>query len=123
MNRSIIGLATSAWGLVACPAAEGEVIFNNLAPMNDSQAVGRIVQGESDGTIGNVDQASSFTAETNDYLLMGPNLGINDAGPPSSGVGPLDVLLAADTGGAPGAVLRTFSFVLNAVGDPLATLE
>ncbi len=100
MNRSMIGFAASAWVLVACLAAEGEIIFNKLAPMNDSQAVGRIVQGESNGTIGNVDQVSSFTAETNDYFLMGLNLGNNDAGPPSSGVGPLDVLLSADTGGA-----------------------
>lgn len=114
MRRNLI-FALLFGGLIAlglASAARADVIFNNFGPGDSFSVAGRLLQGEAVGTIGNVDQAVSFTVGGGPYRLTSAALGLNvKAG------GPLDVLIAQDAGGSPGAVLRTASLNLNP-GDP-----
>lgn len=114
MNRyfvaATLGLMASA---LPCRA---DVVFSNLGVGDSFSGGGRILQGESVGSIGNVDQASSFTVGADSYYLTSLELGLG-----VSSAGPLDVILAADAGGAPGAALETISLNLNADGLALAS--
>jgi hypothetical protein len=85
------------------------VIFNNFGPGDSFGPFGLLLQGEDVGTIANVDQAASFTVGANNYLLTSIELGLGVA---EGKAGPLDVILAADAGGEPGAALETISLNL-----------
>ncbi|MCO6042656.1 PEP-CTERM sorting domain-containing protein [Aeoliella sp. ICT_H6.2] len=98
----------------AAAPSQADVIFSNLGAGDTFSAAGRIFQGESVGTIGNVDQAASFSVGGTSYLLDSLELGVN-----VTSAGPLDVILAADNGGEPGAELEAISLNL-AVGEQLA---
>ena len=52
------------------------VIFSNFGPGNTFPDVGRILQGEAVGNIGNVDQAAAFTTGANDVVVTDVKLGI-----------------------------------------------
>lgn len=107
-------LATALFLSLISSPCQADVIFSNLGPGDTFSAGGRILQGESVGTIGNVDQASSFTVGGTSYLLDSLELGVN-----LTAAGPLDVILAADNGGEPGAELETISLNLG-TGEQLA---
>ncbi len=115
-----LGVALAAG--VACGRGEAAVIFSNLGPGDSFSSSGRIVQGPDVGTIGDVNQGSTFTVGSADAFLTSLSLVIGVNGSPNTGTGPIDVLIAADAGGSPGAVLRTLSTNLGATGDQLVTL-
>lgn len=103
----------------ACQAA---TIFNNLGPGDTFSVGGRVVQGPDVGTIGDVNQGSSFTVGSTDHYLTSLTLGISVMNPPQDGPGPIDIVLAADAGGAPGAALRTLPTNVGSPGDQLVTV-
>lgn len=115
--RLLAGLAA----LSLSTHAFADIIFNNLGPGDTFSAGGRIIQGESVGTIGDVDQASSFTVGASDVAVTSVTLGIGVSSSPSVGTGPLDILIAADTGSGPGAVLRTLHVVATLTGQQTIT--
>jgi len=103
--------------------SHADVVFNNFGAGDAFSATGRILQGESVGTIGDVDQAAAFTVGASPARLTGITLGIGVNGPPNSGTGPLDIILAADAAGSPGAALRTLSFNANSTGDQTVSVS
>jgi hypothetical protein len=102
--------------VVSTLLSDAAVIFNNFGPGDSFGAVGLLLQGEDVGTIANVDQAASFTVGGNNFLLTSIELGL---GVTDAGAGPLDVILAADAGGEPGAALETIPLNLLP-GDQVA---
>lgn len=113
MNKYLISSASVILGSALLTHADD--VFSNLGAGDSFDVVGRILQGETVGTIGNVDQASTFTVGAISYSLTSLELGLG-----ISATGPLDVILAADAGGSPGATLETISLNLNAGADTLA---
>ena len=109
---AILGLAVGA---------QAAVVFNNFGPADAFSDSGRLLQGESVGTIGNVDQASSFTVGPDSYFLTSVTLGVFVDTPPNTGTGPLDILVAADAGGSPGATFRTLPLNVNTTGKQTVT--
>lgn len=112
---------TLAGGAVDARAA---IIFNNFGPGDDFANGGRVVDGGgAPGSIGNIDQAASFTVGATDQMADTISLGIwvNEA--PNVGTGPVDIVLAADTGAGPGAALKTYSANLNSTGKQLLTVS
>lgn len=99
-----------------------DVVFNNLGAGDTFSAIGRILQGESVGTIGDVDQAAAFTVGASPAYLTSITLGLGVSSSPSDGTGPLDVILAADSAGLPGAAIRTLSTIINSTGDQAVTV-
>lgn len=111
--------AVAVLGLAA--GAQAAIIFDNFGPGDAFADFGRILEGEGVGSIGNVDQASSFTVGPDSYFLTSVSLGIFVRSSPSIGTGPLDIVLAADAGGSPGATLRTFPLNVNVTGKQIVT--
>ncbi|HOW69985.1 MAG TPA: choice-of-anchor R domain-containing protein [Phycisphaerae bacterium] len=97
--------------------ADADTIFNNFGPDDAFSVGGRLLQGETFGTIGNVDQAISFTVGPSSYLLTQIVLGVGVAGPPNTGTGPLDVVIASDAAGLPGGALQTSALNVNVTGQ------
>jgi hypothetical protein len=118
-------VASTFFLLVGALAANSraDVVFNNLGAGDSFSASGRIIQGESVGTIGDVDQAAAFTVGGAGAYLTGITLGIGVNSSPSNGTGPLDVILAADAAGLPGAALRTLPINVNSTGDQAITVS
>lgn len=106
----------------ACGGAEAAVLFSNLGPGDSFSFGGRLVQGPDVGTIGDVNQASTFTVGPTGAFLTSVSLGINANDPPNVGTGPVDVSITADAGGAPGAILRTLPANVGVSGEQLLTL-
>ena len=96
--------------------SQADIVFSNLGAGDSFSNSGRLLQGETFGTIGNVDQASTFTVGALSYYLTSLELGLQ-----VNSAGPLDVILAADTGGSPGAALESISLNLNANGLAFAS--
>ena len=108
--------------LAAAPAARGVVVFNNFGAANAFGDSGRLVQGPDVNTIGDVDQAVKFTVGAGGpFDLTSAALGIHAASSPAIGTGPVDVQLAADSAGLPGAVLASATVNVNATGKQLIT--
>ncbi len=103
-------------------SAEAAIIFNNFGPGDTFGDGGRILQGPAVGTIGDVNQAASFTVGPTDFLLTTVSLGIHVVSSPTNGTGPLDVVLAADSAGSPGAALRTLPINVNSTGKQVITV-
>jgi hypothetical protein len=123
MNKMLHLAAVSAALLVLSlsSAARADVIFNNFGTGDTFPDSGRIVQGEAVNNIGNVDQAVGFTVPaSNNYDLTDIRIGIGVFSSPFNGEGPLDIILAADSGGLPGAALKTFSLNINSTGEQIA---
>jgi hypothetical protein len=100
--------AVLAMAVVGTAGARGDVVYNNFGPGDAFSDSGRLVQGETVGTIGNVDQASTFRTGASDSAVTSVTVGIN-----ATTAGPLDILIAADGVGGPGATLRTLSANAN----------
>ncbi len=103
-------------------STQAATIFNNFGPGDTFSNGGRIVQGPAVGTIGDVNQAASFTVGATDFLLTDIYLGIHVNDPPNVGTGPLDILVAADAGGSPGGILRTLPINVNSTGKQVITV-
>lgn len=118
-------LAYSAFSLVVMGlalATRADIIFNNFGPGDSFSDSGRLLQGEAVGTIGNVDQAVSFKVGANSYRLTNISIGIFVDTPPNVGTGPIDILLAQDSGNGPGATLRTFPLNATLTGKQILSV-
>jgi hypothetical protein len=121
-----IGRITAAFVLFVgalAATARADVVFNNFGPGDAFAASGRILEGESVGMTADVDQAASFTVGTVGAFLTDVTLGIGVRDSPAIGTGPLDVILAADAAGLPGAALRTLPINVNSTGDQTVTVS
>ena len=96
-------------------AARADIIFNNFGAGDAFGNSGLLLQGPAVGTIGDVNQAAAFTIGATDVFLTSVQLGINavEQGP---GTGPIDVKLAANAGGLPGATLQSSLVNVNVTG-------
>ncbi len=101
-SRSIRRLGTALAIAFAGVSAQATVIYDNFGPGNSAGPIGLIVQGPSVGTIADVDQAVQVTLGATAYTLTDVLLGLS-AG--SQGGGGIRVIIAADSGGLPGAEL------------------
>lgn len=120
--RFLTSLCVALAAGVSGGSAQAAVIFSNLGPGDSFSSSGRIVQGPAVGTIGDVNQASTFTVGPTDAFLTSVSLGINANDPPNTGTGPVEVGIAADAGGTPGAILRTLSANVGVSGEQLLTV-
>lgn len=123
MKRSA-KLARAAFGLIALASLKSvsaAIIFNNFGPNNTFGNAGRLLQGENYGTIGNVDQAVEFTTGPGSYAVTSVSLGIYCEDPPNIGTGELDVIVASDANGKPGAALGTIPLNINSTGKQIVT--
>ncbi len=116
MDRMLRLVLSAALALTLVTTAKADVVFSNFGAADSFGNGGRILEGEDVNSIGDVDQAASFSVGASDYLLTGVALGIFVRDSPSIGTGPLDILIAEDDGGAPGNVLRTLAMNVNATG-------
>lgn len=101
--------------------AQGDIVFNNFGAGDTFGASGRILEGEDVNQVGDVDQAASFLVGAQAYLLTEISLGINVRSSPAIGTGPLDVVIAADVGGAPGGELQHVLLDINVTGEQVAS--
>jgi hypothetical protein len=109
-----------ALGALICAAtvseSQADIIFSNFGPGMSFPVVGRILQGEAVGNIANIDQAASFINGPSTAFVTDVKLGIYVDSPtnsPFDGRGPLDIIIASDAGGLPGAALHTTSLNPN----------
>lgn len=100
---------------------QAAIIFNNFGPGDSFGISGRVVQGPAVGSIGDVNQAAAFVTGPSDAFLTSVSLGINVMDPPNIGTGPIDIELAVDAGGVPGAVLRSLSVNAGVTGEQVIT--
>src|SRR5687767_3486954 len=102
----------SASGLLAmlvvacCSTLRAEVLFNNFGPGDAFGNSGLLLQGPDVNTIGDVNQAAAFSMGQLGALLTSAQLGIGVGGP-GPGTGPINVVIAADAAGLPGAALQS----------------
>lgn len=118
MNQHILTLI--ALGLGADFSARAAVLFSNFGPGDDFSNIGRVVEGPAGGGIGDVDQAVSFRVGPAPWLVTDAEVGIWVNEPPNAGTGPLDIFLASDAGGVPGAALQTANLNINVTGKQIA---
>jgi hypothetical protein len=111
---------TFALAALLCAAtavrSQADIIFSNFGPGLSFPVVGRILQGELVNNIGNIDQAASFINGPTTAFVTDVKLGIYVDSPensPFDGRGPLDIIIASDAGGLPGAALHTTSLNPN----------
>jgi hypothetical protein len=88
-----------------CSELRAAIIFNNFGPADAFGNSGLLLQGPDVHTIGDVNQAAAFTVGSTGAFLTSAQLGINSGGP-GPATGPIDVILAADAAGLPGAGLQ-----------------
>jgi hypothetical protein len=116
--RTFIRCTTALAAMVAVSLfsiARGDIIFNNFGAGDTFGNSGLLLQGPTAGFIGDVNQAAGFTIGATDVLLTSVQLGINSGGP-GPATGPIDVLLAANAGGLPGATLASSLVNVNMTG-------
>ncbi len=92
------------------------IVFSNFGPGLSFPDNGRILQGPLVGNIADVDQAASFINGPFTTFVTDVKLGIyvdSPANNPFDGRGPLDVIIASDSGGLPGAAIHTTSLNPN----------
>ncbi|MBM3727476.1 MAG: PEP-CTERM sorting domain-containing protein [Acidobacteria bacterium] len=105
MTRMNIRTLPFLAALALLPAAQGAVIFDNFP----KSAGGRVVQGPGVGTIGDVDQATTFEVGAGSYWLTSLTLGL-DALP--GGAGPVTIRVAEDNAGEIGATLESINVIV-----------
>ncbi len=106
-----------------CTPAHAAVVFDNFGPADDFQNGGRILEGPDVGSVGDVNQANFFTVGPDSQFVTSISLGlfVNDS--PSIGTGLLNVVIAADAAGAPGAALRTLPIDVDSTGKQVVTVS
>lgn len=117
-----------ALALIAASHANAAVVYSNFGPGNSFNAVGgNLVLGENEISIGNIDQAMSFSIGAVDVTFTSVELALrHNAGPNS-----LNIIVMADAGGLPGAPLMTIPVagvpaapgIVEAVGLAAMTLN
>ena len=108
--------------ILSTSTANAAIVFSNFGPGDTFGNTGRVLEGPAVGSIGDVNQAASFTVGPTDFMLTDVSLGIFVRDSPVVGTGPIDVLLAADAGGVPGATLRTLPINVNSTGKQVITV-
>lgn len=96
--------------LVSSPPLFADVVFSNFGPGMTFGDSGFILQGPDVHNIGDVDQAASFTTGASSAFLTSISLGIfvsSPANSPFDGRGPIDIIVASDAAGVPGAMLQS----------------
>jgi hypothetical protein len=109
-------IVVTTFVLTLSSVSQADIIFNNFGPGFSFPNVGRILEGELVGNIANVDQAASFSTGPSGAFVTDVKLGIYVSSPansPFDGRGPLDVIIASDAGGLPGAAISTTSLNVN----------
>lgn len=113
---SLVSLIAATLLLVATSRLSADVVFTNFGPGMTFGNGGFILQGPDVHNIGDVDQAASFTTGPLSSLLTSVSLGIfvsSPANSPFDGRGPLDIIVAADAAGVPGAALDSTTVNVN----------
>jgi PEP-CTERM motif len=109
-------IVVTAFVVLLSSVSHAAIVFDNFGPGFSFPDVGRILQGELVGNIANIDQAASFINGPSTVFVTDVKLGIyvdSPANSPFDGRGPLDVIIASDAGGLPGAALHTTSLNVN----------
>jgi hypothetical protein len=112
-------LSCSLVGVFAI-TAQADTVVSNFGPFDAFGDGGLLLQGPDANTIGDVNQAAAFTVGPTGYLLTGIDIGINSGGPGVS-TGPIDIVLAADAAGLPGAALQNSIDNITMEGKQIAT--
>ena len=97
-------------------SSHAAIVFSNFGPGLSFPDSGRILQGPLVGNIADVDQAASFINGPFTTFVTDVKLGIyvdSPANNPFDGRGPLDVIIASDSGGLPGTAIHTTSLNPN----------
>jgi hypothetical protein len=110
----LVAPVTLALSLVS--TAQGVVIFSNFGAGDSFSNTGLLLQGPAVGTIADVNQAAQFTVPAGDYALTQVELGLS-----INGTGPLNIILAADGGGLPGATLVSAIVNVGAAGQQIVS--
>jgi len=100
-----IPIAIASFAVVLCSELHAAIIFNNFGLGDAFGNSGLLLQGPDVHTIADVNQAAAFTVGSTGAFLTSAELGINSGGP-GPATGPIDVILAADAAGLPGAGLQ-----------------
>jgi hypothetical protein len=115
--QSLFGIALIAIlsSQIATPS-RATIVFSNFDTGLTFPEFGRVLEGEAVGNIANIDQAASFINGPYTTFVTDVKLGIyvdSPAKSPFDGRGPLDIIIAADNNGLPGAALHTTSLNPN----------
>ncbi len=115
--RSCVAVAFAALlSSAIASSSHAAIVFSNFGPGLSFPDSGRVLQGESVGNIANIDQAASFINGPFTTFVTDVKLGIYVDSPtnsPFDGRGPLDIIIASDAGGLPGAAIQTISLNPN----------
>jgi hypothetical protein len=116
-TQSLFGIALVAIlsSAFATPS-QATIVFSNFGPGLSFPDSGRALEGESVDNVANIDQAASFINGPYTTFVTDVKLGIYVDSPeksPFDGRGPLDIIIAADNNGLPGAALHTTSLNPN----------
>jgi hypothetical protein len=109
---ALVALLSSA----LASSSHATIVFSNFGPGLSFPDVGRLLQGPLVGNIADVDQAAYFINGPFTTFVTDVKLGIYVDSPtnsPFDGRGPLDIIIASDAGGLPGAALNTTSLNPN----------
>ena len=89
LKSTIAATSVALAGFV--PAAKADTVYNNFGPGGAFSASGVALQGPSVGTVGKIDQATSFTTPNQEYRLTDISVGLFvSTGPTIIGTGPFD---------------------------------
>ena len=103
-----------------CSTSHAAIVFNNFGPGDSFLGGGFLLQGPSVGSIGDVNQAAAFTVGPTGAYLTGIDIGVT-AGGPGPSTGPIDIILAADAAGLPGAALQNMIVNVAMTGQQVAS--
>jgi hypothetical protein len=109
---ALVALLSSA----VASSSYATIVFSNFGTGLSFPDSGRILQGPLVGNIADVDQAASFINGPFATVVTDVKLGIYVDSPtnsPFDGRGPLDIIIASDAAGLPGAALHTTSLNPN----------
>lgn len=119
-NLRYTSLALAVVITAFCSTSHADVVFNNFGPGDSFTGGGLILQGPGVGSIGDVNQAAAFTVGPTGAYLTGIDIGIT-AGGPGPSTGPIDIVLAADAAGLPGAALQNSIVNVTTTGQQIAS--
>ncbi len=105
--------------------ATADVVYSNLGPGDMFAISGRILSGPDHDAFGDVNQAASFSVGPTAHYLTDVVLGLGVTDTPASPFVPssVNVVVAADAAGAPGAVLLTMPYSITTPGDQLISVQ
>ena len=109
----------------ATSSAFADVVYNNLGPGDTFSAGGRILTGPDNISFSDINQAASFSVGPTAHYLTDVVLGLGVRDTPASPFVPssVNVVVADDNSGAPGAVLLTMPYSITTPGDQAITVQ